>query len=173
MKKLDGYWAVDVDKMLETVEEAFKAQTGQETLPPGMLDEMKAQMANMVGYMKDGKSVVYSPGGSQEETDLKILSVNGETGEFTMESTPAGGAPAQTVSGKLEGDVLSTSANGMPIVLRRIDEATYKKRRAALESAPVPTPPAVPAPTPPPAIPTPTPAPTTAPAPKPAPAPGN
>ena len=132
---------------MNIVKETFTAQTGMTEFPPEMLAELEANMSGMVGRVENGKSLLYSAAGT-EEKDFKILDVDQSTGEFTMKSTSTDGE-TETGTCKLEGDILTMTAAGQPIVLRRVDEAEFKKRMNAIEGNPAPAlPPGIPAPTP-------------------------
>jgi hypothetical protein len=155
--KLNGYWVPDKDGMLKIAQDLIAQQSGPEGNNPAamaMATQMVEGMLNsMVGKMEDGKSTLYSPNGIEEST-YEVTGSDEATGEFTLETTDPDGN-TENATGQFQGDLLSLTIGGQPIVLTRIDEAEFEKRKTDIKNAPAPgLPPGIPVPTPPPGTPT-------------------
>ena len=127
VKQVIGYWAPDGDAMLKMFTE--EKGMGKEDAAA-----MVAESSKMTFHVEEGTIHVYSKQGvvsmpyEIEKTDVEKKSITART------VNPPGAPKAQPVTFTIDGDKIAVQGGAVPFLLKKIDEAEFKKRRNAVPS---------------------------------------
>lgn len=135
-KQLLGTWAPNKEGMVNMALESMK-KGGQEPTPEQVtqLNAMIGEMAKaMVVEIKDGTTTMFNPEGTEEST-YTIKSTDKEKSQLTIDIKEEGGdefTGTVTILGKIM-RMERSDKPGEVLVMDRIDAATFKTRKAAIE----------------------------------------
>ena len=129
-KQALGYWAPDEEAML-------KVFTEKEDMKEEQARAMLAETANFTVHVEQGKVNLFSKQG-KVSVPYEILKANKATGSLTLQAVaPPEAPPSEPVKILIKEDQITAAMGPVPFVLKRIDEAGFKKRVAAVPDAEV------------------------------------
>lgn len=131
-KQMEGKWAPDPAAMIEQ----FKKQIGDDPNGAAMLPMITAMLQNMAVEVADNKVIIHAMGDMQTAT-YKVTKTDEAAKKLTMSVKDEDGESEGTATIKDGGKKLILSKDGEDIVLNRIDNKEFAKRKAAAKQPPV------------------------------------
>ncbi len=126
-KQVLGYWAPDSEAMQKMFTEK-KGMTKEDAAA------MVAESSRMTFHVEEGTIHVYSKQGVMS-MPYEIEKTDPEMKLITARAVSPPGAPkAQAVTFTIDGDKVTVQGGAVPFMLKKIDEAQFKKRRNAVPS---------------------------------------
>jgi hypothetical protein len=126
-----GKWAPDPGAMLAQ----FKKEIGDDAQSASMLPLIQAMLQNMAVEVTKGKVIIHAMGQSQTAT-YKVTKADETAKKVTMTVTDEDGESGGTATIKDGGKKLILSKDGEDIVLNKITDKDFEKRKVAAQQPP-------------------------------------